>query len=62
MATSAAPTPPTATIDLIRARLGDRYTIERELGRGGMGSVYLARDVRLHRAGALKSARPVARW
>jgi serine/threonine-protein kinase len=28
------------------AALGDRYVIERELGRGGMATVYLARDLR----------------
>src|SRR5207248_6409558 len=31
-----------------------RYEIEREIGRGGMATVYLARDVKHHRAVALK--------
>ena len=38
--------------------LRDRYTIERELGRGGMATVYLAREVKHGRKVALKVLRP----
>src|SRR5436309_11551484 len=40
------------------AALAGRYTIERELGRGGMATVYLARDVKHDRPVALKVLRP----
>src|ERR1051325_4482474 len=40
-----------------QALLG-RYSLERELGRGGMGVVYLAREVRLDRRIAIKLLPP----
>jgi serine/threonine-protein kinase len=38
----------------LAATLSDRYVLERELGRGGMATVYLVRDVQLDRQIALK--------
>jgi eukaryotic-like serine/threonine-protein kinase len=38
--------------------LRDRYVIERELGRGGMATVYLAHDLMHDRDVALKVLRP----
>jgi tetratricopeptide (TPR) repeat protein len=45
-------------LDRLSAALSDRYTVERELGRGGMASVWLARDRRLDRAVAIKVLHP----
>jgi len=42
----------------VRASLAGRYTIERELGRGGMATVYLARDLKHDRSVAVKVLRP----
>lgn len=38
--------------------LADRYTLERELGAGGMATVYLAEDLKHHRNVAVKVLRP----
>src|SRR6266568_3266181 len=42
----------------LQAALAQRYTIERELGRGGMAIVYLAQDLRHHRPVAIKVLKP----
>jgi len=43
---------------LLTDALRDRYRIERELGRGGMATVYLARDLKHDRPVALKVLHP----
>jgi len=39
----------TDALSRLKTALSDRYTIERELGSGGMATVYLAEDLKLHR-------------
>lgn len=43
--------------EALSAALGDRYTIDRELGRGGMATVYVAEDLRHRRQVAIKVLR-----
>jgi serine/threonine-protein kinase len=44
--------------DQLNVALADRYLIERELGQGGMATVYLANDLKHDRKVALKVLRP----
>src|SRR5688572_19013140 len=44
----------TSSINRLTAALAGRYTVEREIGAGGMAAVYLAQDVRHSRPVAVK--------
>jgi serine/threonine-protein kinase len=44
--------------EALSAAFGDRYTIDRVLGRGGMATVYVAEDLRHKRQVAIKVLRP----
>ncbi len=48
----------TDQLDRLKAALADRYKIERQLGVGGMATVYLAEDVKHDRKVAVKVLRP----
>src|SRR5881396_606009 len=41
-------------LETLRDALADRYAVERELGRGGMATVFLAEDLKHHRSVAIK--------
>jgi serine/threonine protein kinase/tetratricopeptide (TPR) repeat protein len=45
-------------LEPLRAALADRYRLDRELGAGGMATVYLAQDLKHDRPVALKVLRP----
>ncbi len=46
------------TLDGVRAALAGRYIVEREIGRGGMARVYLAKDSQHDRDVAIKVLDP----
>jgi Tol biopolymer transport system component len=48
----------TTPFDRVAAALADNYRLERELGQGGMATVYLAEDLKHHRKVAVKVLRP----
>ena len=48
----------TDALGRLKTALADRYTIEREIGSGGMATVYLAHDLKHDRQVALKVLRP----
>ena len=48
----------TELLERLHAALADNYEVERELGQGGMATVYLANDVKHHRKVAIKVLKP----
>ena len=42
-------------LDRLKTALADRYSIERELGAGGMATVYLAEDLKHRRIGRTRT-------
>jgi tRNA A-37 threonylcarbamoyl transferase component Bud32/tetratricopeptide (TPR) repeat protein len=45
-------------LERLKAALGDRYALERQIGAGGMATVYLAQDLKHQRKVAVKVLRP----
>ena len=45
-------------LERLQSALTGRYTIEREIGRGGMATVYLAQDLKHGRPVAIKVLKP----
>jgi serine/threonine-protein kinase len=48
----------TDPLSRLRSALGDRYDLERQVGEGGMATVYRARDQKIERTVAIKVLRP----
>ena len=48
----------TSDLERVAGALGDRYQVDREIGRGGMATVYLAQDRKHNRPVALKVLHP----
>jgi serine/threonine protein kinase len=47
-----------STLESLQEALRDRYRVEREIGAGGMATVYMAEDLKHRRAVAIKVLRP----
>jgi serine/threonine-protein kinase len=47
-----------ATLDRLTRAIADKYRVERELGSGGMATVYLAHDLKHNRQVAIKVMKP----